>query len=115
MLGSSFTWTSVLAIHFFFMTVCTHSWPQKLMPIYNIVGWLVPLSLTLPMLLLGKLGYVNYLTWTCFIRSSENNSNIQWDVLEIITAVSIFVGYTSVLIIIILKSVSIHACLSPPI
>ena len=27
------------------------------MPLYNLVAWLVPLAIVLPMLLLGKLGY----------------------------------------------------------
>ena len=110
MLGSSFTWTSLLALHFFMVTVCTHStWPHKLMPIYNIVAWLVPLSFTLPLLLLGKLGYANYLTWTCFLRSSEigTHSFIQWDILELTTTVCMFLGYTCVLFSIILKMVSI--------
>ena len=112
MLGCSVTWTSVLTLHFFLVTVCTRStWPHKLMPLYNIVAWLVPLSCTLPMLLLGKLGYVNYLTWTCFVTSSEANSNIniQWVILEMTTAVCMLLGYTCVLFIVIRKSVSISA------
>ena len=109
MLGSMFTWTSVLALHFFLMTVCTRStWPFKLMPLYNIIAWLVPLSYTLPMLLLGRLGYTDFLTWTCFTTLTvDSHYQLQWDILEMVTAVLIFLGYTCVLIIIFLKSVSI--------
>ena len=109
-LGSSFTWTSVLAIHFFLMTVCTrtHStWHHKLMPLYNITAWLLPLSCTLPMLLLGKLGYTPTVTWSCFIRPTKGDYLLQWDILQIAAAVCIFLGYTCVLFIVILKSVSI--------
>ena len=112
MLGSSITWTSVLALHFFLVTVCTRStWPHKMMPLYNIVAWLVPLSIALSMLLLGILGTAGYLTWTCFVRSSDtqNHSSIQWDVLELTTAVCILLGYTSVLFSVILKMVRISS------
>ena len=106
MLGSSFIWTSVLALHFFLVTVCTFSiWPHKLMPLYNIVAWLAPLSISLPMLLFGKLGYR---TWTCFMRWTTKRDNIiQWDILQIAAAVCIFLCYTCVLFSVFLKSVSI--------
>ena len=114
MLGSVFTWTSVLALHFFMVTVCTHSiWPHKLMPLYNIVAWLVPLLCTLPMLLLGKLGYDHDLTWTCFMRPKNKEIQVkyelQWDILEVATAVCIFLGYAGVLLSVFLKSVSLTA------
>ena len=109
MLGSTFTWTSMLTLHFFLVTVCTHStWPHKLMPLYNIVAWLIPLFGTLPMLLLGKLGYIHYLTWTCFMTSTGVDIYIQWEIVETTTAICIFLDYTCVLFIGILKSVSIH-------
>ena len=95
MLGCSFTWTSVLAVHSLLVTGCTRStWPHKLMPLYNMVAWLVPLAYTLPMLL-GKLGH--NLTWTCFMRSGENICETQWDIEELVTVVCIFMGYSCVL------------------
>ena len=110
MLGCSFTWTSVLAVHFLLVTVCTRStWPHKLMPLYNIVAWLVPLAYTLPMLLLGKLGYKPILIWTCFVRNDEVP---QWDIQEIASAVCMFLGYSCVLFIIFFKSVRIACKLS---
>ena len=108
MLGCSFTWTSVLAVHFFLATVCTCStWPYKLMPVYNIVAWLVPLAYTLPILLLGKLGYNRNFTWTCFIRNDENIYATQWDIEVLGTAVSNFLGYSCVLFTVFIKSVRI--------
>ena len=113
MVGCTFTWTSLLTLHFFLVTVCTRStWPHKLMPLYSILAWLVPLLCTLPMLLLRKLGYANYLTWTCFVRPSETlftDSSIPLDILQMTTAVCVFLGYACVLFIVMLKSVSISA------
>ena len=107
LLGSSFTWTSVLALHFFLVTVCTHStWPHKLMPLYNIVAWLVPLIYSLPMLLLGNFGYAPSNTWTCFMRPKLSDSTIQLDTLVVTTNICIFLGYTCALFIILFKSVS---------
>ena len=105
MLGSSFTWTSVLALHFFLLMVSTHStWHHKLMPLYNIVAWLVPLAYTLSMLLLGKLGYAPFIIWTC--GPTKRDYILQWDILEVATTVCMFLGYTCVLFSVFLKSVS---------
>ena len=105
MLGCSFTWTSVLAVHFFLVTSCTRStWPHKLMPLYNIVAWLVPLAYTLPMLLLGKLGYNPNLIWTCFMRKGDVP---QWDIQEMASTLCILLAYSCVLITVFLKLVRI--------
>ena len=117
MLGCSFTWTSVLAVHFLLVTVCTRStWPYKLMPLYNIVAWLVPLAYTLPILLLGKLGYNRNVTWTCFIRNGEKMYVTQWDIEVLGTSVCNFLGYSCVLFTVFIKSVRIgcnlHTCTS---
>ena len=108
MLGSSFTWTSVLALHFFLVTICTRStWPHRLMPLYNITAWLIPLFYTLPILVLGKLDYDPLFTWSCFMRwPTKRNYLIQWDILEMTTAACLFLCYTCVLFSIFLKSVS---------
>ena len=111
-LGSSFIWTSVLAVHFFLVTVCTRStWPHKLMPLYNIVSWLVPLSFTLPSLLLGRLGYNHALTWTCFVRITNNHHDflLPCYILDVACTVCILLGYIYVLFSVSLKSVSLDA------
>ena len=105
MLGSSLIWTSVLALHFFLVTFCTcFTWPHKLMPLYNIVAWLLPLLYTLPMLLLGNLGYAPFLIWTC--GPTKPDYALQWDILEVATAACLFLGYTGVLFSVLIKSVS---------
>ena len=106
-LGCSFIWTSVLALHFLLVTVCTRStWPHKLMPLYNIVAWLVPLFYTLPLLILGKFGYTPSNTWTCFVRPTLSDSMILLDTLEMLTLACVFLGYTCVLLTVLLKSVN---------
>ena len=106
MLGCSLTWTSVLALHFFLVTVCTRStWPHRLMPLYNIVAWLVPLSYSLSMLLRGELGHAPNLTWSCFMRRSRP-ATLWWCIAAMLTVVCMFLGYTCVLVSVYLKSVS---------
>ena len=113
MLGSSFTWTAILAVHFFLVTVFTHStWPHKLMPLYHIVGWLVPLAYTLPMLLLGNLGYDPVFTWTCFAIPTKRNALAEWNAPEAATVLSIFLGYICVLFTVCFKTVSIRCKLN---
>ena len=108
MLGSSFIWSAILAVHFFLVTVCSHStWPHKLMPLYHIVGWLVPLADTLPMLSIGDLGFNPGYTWTCSVRPTRINALSQWSTLEAATVLTVFLGYTCVLFTVCLKSVSI--------
>ena len=75
------------------------------MPLYNIVAWLVPLAYTLPILLLGKLGYNHKFTWTCFVRTGENTYLTQWDIKELVTVVCTFLCYSCVLFTVFLKSV----------
>ena len=106
-LGSSFIWSAILAVHFFLVTVCSHStWPHKLMPLYHIVGWLVPLAYTLPMLLIGDLGFNPGYTWTCSIRPTRITTLSLMSTLETATVLTVFLGYTYVLFTVCLKSVS---------
>ena len=56
---ASYIWTAILAIHFLLSTVFTPTtnWNKKLMPLYNIVAWTLPIVFLLPLLGTGKLGY----------------------------------------------------------
>ena len=65
---SSYIWTSVLAIHFLLSTVFPLSnWSDKLMPLYTILAFTLPLLFLLPLLISGKLGYSPTYSSTCFI------------------------------------------------
>ena len=115
MLGCSFTWTSVLALHFFLVTVCTRStWPHKLMPLYNIVAWLLSLLSSVLLLLFGKLGFTPNYTWTCFIRINQQYSPdiaAGWYIIEFATVMCMIFGYVVGLLNIIHTLVSVTGSL----
>ena len=67
---SGYTWTAILAVHLFLATVLRHSsWIEKLLPLYNIVAWTLPIIVSLPLLLSGKLGYTPTFPATCYISA----------------------------------------------
>ena len=54
---STFVWTSALAFYFFMLYVFkVASLAMKLMPLYNILAWGLPVTIALPLLVLDKLG-----------------------------------------------------------
>ena len=54
---STFVWTSALAFYFFMLYVFkAASLAMKLMPLYNILAWGLPVTIALPLLILDKLG-----------------------------------------------------------
>ena len=74
------------------------------MPLYHIVGWLMPLVYSLPMLLCEKLGYDPEFTWTCFARPTKRYGLSHWNIPYIATMLSISLGYIFAVLI---KAVSI--------
>ena len=71
----SFCWTVILAFHFFLIIVYQRfQLAGKLIPLYNVIAWGVPLLIVIPMLATGKLGYSPYATsnW-CFVKDSNYN------------------------------------------
>ena len=107
---SSLFWTSVLAIHFLLITTFHHStWTDKLLPLYNIIAWIVPLASALSLLVFDKIGYNHNLTWTCFLRSTRKPTNylivgVWWIPEGLATSLMLF-GYTVTLVYIACKKV----------
>ena len=67
---SGYAWTALLAVHFLLTTVLSHSgWTERLMPLHNTVAWTLPIIVSLPLLLSGKLGYTPTYPTTCFISA----------------------------------------------
>ena len=67
----SFAWTSFLAVYLYLIIVRAKiSRANRLIPLFHIVAWALPLCVTLPLLITGKLGYAPYAAsnW-CFIRN----------------------------------------------
>ena len=70
---SSSIWSTVLAVHFLLASLFSESrWTERLLPLYNIVAWTLPIIVILPLLITGQLGYTpTYLTY-CYISASIN-------------------------------------------
>lgn len=69
----SYCWTCILAFYFFLILVFNKSiLAAKLVPIYNIIAWIGPLLIVLPLLLTRNLGYAPYVTsnW-CYIKDTH--------------------------------------------
>ena len=110
-----FIWNALLAIYFLLASVFNRStWINKPMPLYNIIGWGVPLAMILPLLILNKLGFEPDLRYTCFIRwtihSTESDGYVVlglWWIPELLCASIILICYTSILIYVSCQQVSI--------
>ena len=75
---SSSIWSAVLAVHFLLATVFNRSsWKERLMPLYNIVAWTLPLIVLLPLLICGKLGYTPTYRAFCYMRASANTKETE--------------------------------------
>ena len=73
----SFAWTSILAIYLYMVIVKTKiHLANKLIPLYHVIAWSLPLTITLPLLITGKLGYGRYAVsnW-CFIKSALSQND----------------------------------------
>ena len=67
---SGYVWTALLAVHLLLATVLSHSnWTERLLPLYNIVAWTLPIIVSLSLLLRGKLGYSPTYPTTCFLSA----------------------------------------------
>ena len=67
----SFYWTVILAFYFFLIIVFKRiKLASRLMVVYNIIAWLVPLIIVIPLLAYNKLGYAHYAAsnW-CFVNT----------------------------------------------
>jgi G protein-coupled receptor 157 len=68
----SFAWTLFLAVYLYLVIVKAKLvLANKLIPLFHVVAWGVPLLITLPLLIMGKLGYSPYAAsnW-CFVKDS---------------------------------------------
>ena len=95
---SSYTWSAVLAIHFLMIIVLNYSsWIEKLMPLYNIVAWILPLTLYLPLLISGQLGYTPTQQTSCYI-SAEATYGVKQTVKITETNIIVFLAMLSSII-----------------
>lgn len=72
---SVFIWNSVLALHFCLLMFHRVTLANRLFPVYNIVGWGLPIAAALPMLVLGKVGKEpGEPEPVCFVRVTSQDS-----------------------------------------
>ena len=116
---SGYAWTALLSVHFLLATVLSHSsWTERLMPLYNTVAWILPIIVSLPLLLFGKLGYTPTYPTICYVSSyvAEHESSkakftveeeIAWDV----EAVCAIITVVCFIIIIVCIRFKVRACM----
>lgn len=72
----SYCWTCFLAFYFFLVLVFhKNQLASGLIPLYNVVSWICPLLIVLPLLATGNLGYAPYVAsnW-CYIKDIDYSS-----------------------------------------
>ena len=70
---SSSIWSTVLAVHFLLSLLLSDSrWTERLLPLYNIVAWTLPIIIILPLLITGQFGYLPNYPSFCYISASAS-------------------------------------------
>ena len=99
---STFVWTSALAFYFFMLYVFNAaSLAMKLMPLYNLLSWGIPVTIALTLLILDKLGlYPGWLV-CCTKPDGSSGENVLLLLLggwfpELISCVFVSILYTVV-------------------
>ena len=75
---ASFAWTIILAFYFYMVIVYNKRIvAAKLMPLYHVLAWILPLFIIVPLTALKKLGYAPYAAsnW-CYVKSSNSGNNL---------------------------------------
>jgi len=83
----SYTWTNILAIHFYLKIVQqqTQQRDAKLLPLYNVIAWAGPLLIMVPLLATRKLGFSPYVAsnW-CYVKDENYSKSIKNNPLVIV-------------------------------
>ena len=66
-------WSTVLAIHLLQASLLSElRWTERLLPLYNIVAWTLPITIVLPLLITGQFGYTPTYLSLCYISASSS-------------------------------------------
>ncbi len=110
----SFCWTVILAFHFFLIIVFRRfQFAGKLVPVYNIIAWGVPLVIIVPLLVTDKLGYAPYAAsnW-CYVKDYDYHGLKQDGVTVALILVAgkgwEFISYASVTVLYLVIFCHIH-------
>ena len=112
---SSYLWTLILAVYFYL--AISHNSTQvatRLMPVYHVVGWGLPVLVALPLLCAGKLGYAPFVSgmW-CYLEVDKNFRTVPpFSVTNTWTAVAIqlpeIIFYVAILMLFFLPWIRIY-------
>ena len=108
----SFCWTMILAFYFYMVIVYNRkALASRLVPLYNIIAWLCPLLVIVPLTALMKLGYAPYAAanW-CFVKDlilqNVTSNGLHWETItfifvagklwEILTYIGVILIYTHI-------------------
>ncbi len=109
---SSYSWTCILAFYFFLVIVRGRAHlAARLIPVYNVIAWVGPLTIMLPLLVKDKLGYAPYVAsnW-CYIKDSASGrlKDSGKTILLILVAGKLWEIFTYVFIMVIYISIKVH-------
>ena len=107
---SSFFWTLILAFYFHLATFhCRPMLAMKLMPVYHIIAWGLPILVSLPLLCVDRLEYAPYVSavW-CYINTHSQTLSGQSKTIHILVKLPEIIGYVIILVFFVTTSVSLR-------
>jgi G protein-coupled receptor 157 len=111
---SSYVWNCALAVYLFLtIAFAKNRLANRLIPIFHIIAWGLPIFVALPLLCLNYLGYSPYTSNWCFIRdyNYEHNKWLNTNTMLAFLGGRIIPEFISYLLIIILYSIiKCHIC-----
>jgi len=105
----SYCWTCILAFYFFLVLVYNKGLlAARLIPLYNIIAWLCPLTIVFPLLATGQLGYAPYVAsnW-CYIKDTNYDTKLSekpltiallllagkfWEIISYVLVMSLYIA-----------------------
>ena len=108
---SVFIWNSVLAFYFCIYYIFNRKGlAVRLMPVYNVTAWGLPIAVVLPLLCLGKLGKKPndaVIAPVCFVRLQDDVKEL----LAVLTFAQWIPEFTSYIFVVVLyTAISVHLC-----
>lgn len=109
---SSYFWTIILALHFYVTFAQGRpTFTKKLIPLFHLIGWGIPILIVFPLLCAGKLAYAPFVTgmW-CYIeiyRDSPPFSNSNMGI-SVITQLPEIIAFLLIIIFFILTWIKIR-------
>ena len=112
---SSYLWTLILAVYFY-LAISYHSTQvaTRLMPVYHVVGWGLPVLVALPLLCAGQLGYAPFVTgiW-CYLEVDSNFRTMlpfseKDPLIAVVVQIPEFVFYIAIVVLFIAVRIKIY-------